>query len=222
MEKHFDAVIFDLDGTVLDNEDVYGQAFLVVLKKYGIDGRNEEFAHARGIGLEKNWEHLKGTYTQLAGIDITQLVHETQDAYHSMFDQVSVRDGFRELRQMLTEEGVSLSLATSNNWWIVEDELEELKLHEMFDSITTGEEVAQKKPAPDIFLVAAKKMDIEPGRCVVVEDSPAGVTAAKEAGMKVIAVMNKMTNREAISKADLIVEGFEDLTPQVLEDLFLN
>lgn len=216
------AVIFDLDGTVLDNEDVYKEAFIRVLKKYGIDGRNDEFAHARGIGLEKNWEHLKGSYTQLAGIEITQLVHETQDAYHSMMDQISVRDGFKELREGLKEEGIVIALATSNNWWVVEDELEDLRLHEIFDSITTGEEVAERKPAPDIFLIAARKLEIEPEECVVIEDSPAGITAAKEAGMKVVAVTNEMTRREDIAKADLIVESFEELNPLVLNSLYLD
>lgn len=216
------AVIFDLDGTVLDNEDVYGQAFLVVLKKYEIDGRNDEFAHARGIGLEKNWEHLKGTYTQLAGIEIIQLVHETQDAYHAMMDQISIRRGFQELRDALKEEGVVLGLATSNNWWLIEDELMDLKLQDQFDIITTGEEVAEKKPSPEIFLVAARKLNVEPEDCVVIEDSPAGITAAKEAGMKVIAVVNHNTKREDIAKATLIVEGFEELNPKVLDSLFLD
>lgn len=219
---NYSAVIFDLDGTVLDNEHIYAQAFLVVLKRYGIDGKNDEFAHARGIGLEKNWEHLKATYTQLAGIEITQLVHETQDVYHDMATQISIRSGFQEFRDSLKEEGVILGLATSNNWWVVEDELEDLGLSKQFDMITTGEEVAQKKPAPDIFLVAARKLEVEPEECVVIEDSPAGITAAKEAGMKVIAILNEMTRREDIAKADLIVNGFEELNPQVLESLFLD
>lgn len=217
--KRYSLVIFDLDGTVLDNEQVYTEAFVKVLKNYGVDGRGEEFARSRGMGLEKNWEHLKASYSKLAGIEITQLVHETQDAYHTMIDQVSVRSGFYELRNSLKEEGVLVALATSNNWWLIEDEIDDLKINALFDSITTGEEVVLRKPAPDIFLVAARKLEIEPEECIVIEDSPAGVTAAKEAGMKVVAVMNSLTPREALSEADLIVDSFEDLNPQILEIL---
>lgn len=216
----FTTVIFDLDGTVLENEQVYARAFEDILKKYKIDVNENGFSHSRGIGLEANWEHLVKEYKISEKITINQLVHETQDAYHSRMDEVLVREGFFDFHNALKEEGVVTALATSNNWWMVEDELEDLRLSKYFDFITTGEEAAFKKPSPDIFLVCAKKVEVEPEECVVIEDSQAGIFAANEAGMKAIAIINFFSKEEDFPTADLVVSSFDDLNPQVLDSLF--
>lgn len=217
---NYSAVIFDLDGTVLDNEEVYAKAFLHILGKHGVDTsaykNNDPQIH--GIGMEENWERLKKEHNLLDGVSTNQLMHETQDAYHSMLDEVKIRPGFFELNQAVKEEGKMTALATSNDWWLVIDELEDLKIQQYFDTLVTGEEVAQKKPEPDIFLEAARKLGVEPEECVVIEDSAAGIEAAKEAGMIAIAI-ESLEERD-LSKADLVVSGFEEITPILIETLF--
>jgi HAD superfamily hydrolase (TIGR01509 family) len=217
---NYSAVLFDLDGTVLENEQVYAEAFAAVLKNHGITNPEDSFTHSRGIGLEANWQHLHNTFGLPKEITINQLVHETQDEYHKRLNQVLIRDGFFDFHDALKEQGIATALATSNNWWIVEDELEDLDLQKYFNTLVTGEEVDHKKPAPDIFLTAARKLEIEPEECIVIEDSIAGIEAAKEAGMKGIAILNFFSKREDFPKADLVVEGFEDLNPQVLDGLY--
>lgn len=118
------------------------------------------------------------------------------------------------------EQGTLLALATSNNWWLVEDELEDLSLQKYFNATVTREEVANPKPAPDIFWKAAEKLGIPERECVVVEDSKAGVEAAKEAGMKVVVVLGSYTTEEDFPEADLVVEGFEEVTPSRLDSLY--
>lgn len=217
---NYSAVIFDLDGTVLDNEEVYAKAFLDILEKHGVDIRvyKDKDPQIHGIGMEENWERLKKEHNLLDQVSTNQLMHETQDAYHSMLDEVKIRPGFFELNQAIKEEGKMIALATSNDWWLVVDELEDLKIQQYFDTLVTGEEVAHKKPEPDIFLEAARKLGVEPGECVVIEDSEAGVEAAKEAGMIAIAI-ESLEGRD-LSKADLVVSGFEEITPRSIEVLF--
>jgi HAD superfamily hydrolase (TIGR01509 family) len=220
----FAAVIFDFDGTVVENEDTYTDAFIAVLKKHGVpyevteDRRPQIF----GIGLEENWTTLHERFSLPKEVTVTQLVHETQDEYHKRLSDVRVRSGLQELINDLYEVGVVVALATSNNWWIIEDELEDLGVSRLFNTTVTGEEVANKKPEPDIFLKAAEKLFVEPEECVVIEDSKAGILAARAAGMKVIAIRNPYTPEEDAEKADLIVDGFEEINTKLLDSLFLD
>lgn len=215
----YSAVIFDLDGTVLENEDVYGKAFAAVFAKHKIPSLGG-YLHTPGIGMEANWKAIKKTYDELKDVSVVQLVHETQSEYHDRMKDVVIRPGFFEFHQALKDAGVVMALATSNNWWLVEDELEDLDLHRYFEIITTGEEVYERKPAPDIFILTARKIHAEVEDCVVIEDSPAGVTAGKVAGMKVVVIKNTHNANEDFSNADLVVDGFYDLNLQVLESLF--
>ena len=216
------AVIFDLDGTVLINEEIYSQAFLEVLKKHGVSPRQlgDEHPQTPGIGLRENWEALKKRHTLPQNLSLDQLVHETQDIYHLNLDRVKIRPGFYQLYEALSRQQILLALATSNDRWLVEDELKDLDLEKYFSSLVTGEEVAYKKPAPDIFLEAAKKLGVEPAGCVVIEDSVAGVEAAKQAGMKCVVVLGSFTQEVDFPQADLVVESFDKLSPEVLETLF--
>lgn len=217
----YSAVIFDLDGTLLLNEEVYARAFIDVLRKHGANVKDLDHDHPQepGIGLKENWVLLRERFN-LQNIPVEQLVHKTQDAYHARLSEVRIRPGFHKLRQALVDEGVIVALATSNDWWMVEDLLEDLNLHKYFETVTTGEEVAHKKPAPDIFRVTAQKLGVEPSECVVIEDSVAGIEAAKEAGMVAIAVLTSFTKPEDFPKADWVAKGFEEITPKLLDSFF--
>lgn len=214
----YSAVIFDLDGTVLDNEEVYSEAFQAVYRKYGIDP--DHGSHVAGIGMEANWKRLKEKYKELVNISIIQLVGETQNEYHNRLGKVIVRPGFSELCQALQGSGIIIALATSNNWWMVEDELEDLRLQKYFETVTTGEEVYERKPQPDIYLLTARKLHAEPEECIVIEDSRAGVTAGLEAGMKVVVIRGAHNQNEDFSDASLVIDSFSELNLQILDSIF--
>lgn len=218
----FQAVIFDFDGTLVENEDTYTDCFIAVLRKHNVHYKieDDQHPHVLGIGLEENWTKLHKQFGLSDEITITQLVHETQDEYHSRMSDVHIRPGFKELHEALTEEGIAVALATSNNWWVIDDELEDLGIKNYFNVTVTGEEVLNKKPEPDIFLEAAKKLFVEPEDCIVIEDSLAGILAGKEAGMKVVAIRNNYIEEEDLAKADLIIDSFEELNLMKLETLF--
>lgn len=212
------AVIFDLDGTVLDNEDEYGAAFRKVLRSLG-KHVDKKYPHTSGIGIKENWPLLLSKYHIKTKRTMEELARTTQEAYLQMLPHVNVKKGFEEFVRVLKESGIQVALATSNAWWIVDEIKGELNLEGIFDVVTTAEEVAYNKPDPDIFILTAEKLGVERQDCLVIEDSQAGVEAAHRAGMKVVAISRDAEYAKSLKEADLVIRGFRQLTPQSMASL---
>lgn len=198
------AVIFDLDGTLIDNEGVYDRAFCHVLKGVGISC--EELNHIPGIGVKENWVKMK----QNLGLveDPQDLAAQTQEFYLQHLNEIKARDGLRELIHYLKSKGTRIILATSNTAQIGNNVLQAIGIDHHFESKTFGDEVTRKKPAPDLFLKAMEKENLDPKRVVIIEDSPSGVEAAKVAGAKVIAIKTDWATRSQLHRADKIANSF--------------
>jgi beta-phosphoglucomutase-like phosphatase (HAD superfamily) len=206
------AVIFDLNGTVLADEYIYGRAFGKVLAFLGrrIDKAYPQIA---GIGVEENWPGLISKYHIKTSRSYNELARMTQDAYLSNISKVKIKAGFKDFIFMLRRHNIKTALATSNTWWMVDKVFEKLNLSDYFDTVTTKEEVNFNKPSPDIFLLTAEKLGVKNDNCVVIEDSEAGIEAAKAAGMKAIALMKDDGDKKHIIKpVDLIVANFKDIS----------
>lgn len=216
----FSAVIFDLNGTVVDDEEIYGKAFNKVLSSLGIDTK-KDMPHEKGIGVKENWVRFLDNYAIKTNKTPDALAHETQEAYLSELDKVSMRSGFDELAQRLRQGNIQIALATSNTWEHADKILNTLNLREVFDAVTTGDEVVFNKPDPEIFTITADKLGVDREQCLVIEDSASGVEAAKRAKMKVVAI-TRDDDLRALSKADLIIEGFSELTLDALDQLWNN
>lgn len=212
------AVIFDLNGTILDDEDEYGKAFNKVLKSLGVDSKSE-YPQEKGIGVKENWDKFIKKYSINTDKNSSMLAEETQNEYLKTIGEVTVRTGFFDFFEKIKESGAETALATSNTWEQTDKILSITNLDGVFETVTTCEEVPFNKPDPDIFILTADKLGLERGSCLVIEDSPAGVTAAKRAGMKVIAIESAGTDAESLANADMVVEGFSEITPQVIDQL---
>ena len=212
------AVIFDLDGTVLEDEDEYGKAFNKVLKSLGTD-LEVETPQTKGIGVKENWPLLIKKYNIKTDKSPEVLAHETQEAYLLELNEVTIRPGFDEFAERLKDAGIQIALATSNTWEVTEKILKKTGLSDFFDTITTVEEVAYSKPDPALFTLTADKLGVEREKCLVIEDAPSGIEAAHAAGMKVIVIMNDGADENALAEADFAVEGFSEITPKVIADL---
>ncbi len=116
----------------------------------------------------------------------------------------------------LRNSGLRLALASSSRRLVIQEVLETLGLDGIFEAVVSGDEVARGKPAPDGFLIAARRLGVEPDRCLVVEDSRNGVLAGKAAGMTVAAIPCRATSHDDFSAADLVLPSLEAL-PKVLE-----
>lgn len=187
-------IIFDLDGTIIESEDVWGKAY-------------SGYPHTRGVSVQDNWKNILSKYNVKTDKTLEELEILTCKEFEKLIPVLKLKEGFFEFLESLEEQDIPLALATSTRWETTSKILEEFDLQNVFECITTGEEVALPKPDPEIFLYTSEKLGIDPVDCLVIEYSQAGVTAAKEAGMKVIAISD-----DEIENADLVVESFGEIT----------
>lgn len=211
------AVIFDLDGTIVDSEPVWEEVFQMVKMRHS-DTEIRDFPlsngwmHEPAIGVSANWRKLvldrdkAEEFSKETNLEYKKLVEEEEE--------VQVKVGAVEAIEKAQERGWLTALATGSLWTVVEKQLEELGLHLAFNVTTTGEEVLMNKPDPEIYTLTSQKMGVEPEECVVIEDAVAGVRAAKEAGMKVIALVSEYAPAELLQAAgaDWVVEDWEEVT----------
>ena len=214
------AVIFDFDGVVLDSETPEFESHRAIYRRCGVDLTLDEWCGQIGLwseGHEERWARVLCERTASA---------PERDAYqaekHRLFDALVPREpmrGIRTLLDALVGGGVRTAIAsTSPARWVVHA-VERLRLTPLFDAIVTGDVVARRKPAPDVYLEAARRLAVEPARSIAIEDSGPGIVAAKAAGMKAVAIPHWLTARHDLSAADLRVEHAGELTLERLAGL---
>lgn len=211
------AAIFDLDGTIIESEPVWGKAFVKVLSTFGVQS-DESNSHTPGVSVKDNWKNLVSKYEIKTNKTPDELEVMTYLEYEKLIPEIDVRDGVIELITSLKDSGIEIAIATSTSWEIADKILKNLELEYLFDELTTVEEVVNPKPDPEIFIKAVEKMNLEPEDCLVFEDSYTGVKAAKEAGMKVIAIDPSGEN-EDLENADLVVGNFSEVNPKAISEL---
>lgn len=204
------AIIFDLNGTILSDEDEYGIAFKKVLEGLGAKVQ-EKYPHQSGIGVEENWPRLLKKYRIKTKKTASELASVTQEEYLKLLKRVELREGFLDFIRDLKISGIPCALATSNSWSMTEKILDRFELEGFFDIVTTKEEVDKNKPDPEIFKITADKLQVVPSECIVFEDSQAGIDAAKNAGMIVVAVLRDSKYRKQLKNADFTILNFEDI-----------
>ena len=194
------AVIFDMDGVIFDTERVYLEIWQSVFEKYGYKMTKELYITVMGTGRK----NVIKTFLKNFGDDLPiEKMYEEKDnqLFYIIENQgIPLKKGVKELFSMLKEKNYKIALATSAKRDRVEKQIKDKWLKESFDAIVCGDDVEKGKPSPDIFLKAAKKIDVEPENCFVVEDSPAGIKAAFSGGMKGIHVEDLKAADEDILK----------------------
>ena len=203
------AVIFDMDGVIFDTEKVYLDIWIEVFEKYGYKMTKELYVNVMGTGRK----NVIKTFLENFGDDLPiEKMYEEKDnqLFYIIENQgIPLKEGVKELFSMLKEKTYKIALATSAKRERVEKQIKDKWLKESFDAIVCGDDVEKGKPSPDIFLKAAKKIDVEPENCFVVEDSPAGIKAAFSGGMKGIHVEDLKVADEDILK--YCQKSFKDL-----------
>ncbi len=211
-------IIFDLDGTVIADEDEYGVAFGEVLKDLGVNIKSD-YPHVGGIGVKENWDIFLNKFKIKTNKSAVELALETQRAYLNNFSQVDLKKGFKRFVKKIRQDNILTALATANDWWVVEKVIDRLNLGKYFDTITTAEEVNFNKPDPEIFLITSGKLGIEDKGCLVIEDSSAGIDAAKAAGMKAVGIYRDSQHKKSLDKADFVIADFDQLSLTKIRNL---
>ncbi len=179
------ALIFDMDGLLVDSEPFAEAAMRSFLRRYGHDLTMEVSERLLGRRVPEAIAFVSGHYGLVDDVaELNQIYNELRLA--AIRGNLRPLPGAAELIAFGREAGLRLALATSNMREHVDLSLTETALAGLFDAEATGDEVARGKPEPDIFLLAAERLGVDPAGCVVLEDSPAGIAAAKAAGMSAL------------------------------------
>ncbi len=213
------AVIFDMDGVLVDSEPLYISMNQKFFRELGADISMEEHQAFVGISAVAMWSFIREKFALSATVE--ELVHREKELKFQLLQESNLQaiEGTPELLAVLRDSGVPLALGTSSLRKNADLILGTIGLLPYFDVRTTGEEIKRGKPNPDVFLLAAEKMNRAPQECIVVEDSANGVKAAKAAGMICIAFRNPNSGYQDISAADYIVEDFGSRTREFITRL---
>ena len=211
-----EAVVFDLDGVIVDSEHVWDEVREELARERG--GRWHDRAQTDMMGMSSpEWSRYMhdviGLPESPAEID-AEVVRRMLDRYTK---QLPLVDGAVEAVSRMAGS-FRLALASSSNRPVIDAVLEVSGLAPLFEATVSSEEVARGKPAPDVFLEAAARLAVDPDGCAAVEDSGNGIRAAHAAGMRVLAIPNRRypPPDDALALADVVLDSIAELVPEVV------
>jgi HAD superfamily hydrolase (TIGR01509 family) len=211
-----EAVVFDLDGVIVDSEQVWDDVRERLAKERG--GRWHEGAQAAMMGMSSpEWSVYMHDEIGLSESpeEINEEVVRRMLARYG--DELPLIDGAVEAVRRLAD-AFPLAVASSSNRPLIETVLREARIDDRFDAVVSSEEVAAGKPAPDVYLEAARRLGVEPTHAAAIEDSSNGIRAAHAAGMRVIAVPNTHypPSEDALALAAAVAASPAELTPELV------
>ncbi len=190
-----EAVIFDMDGVLTDSEPMINRAAIDGLREYGIDAEPGDFRPFVGMGED---HYIRGVAQKYGLKYVPAIKARVYEIYFNLISgQLKAFPGVHALLDQLRAHPIRLGLASSADRIKIEANLKAIDVDPAwFDVVIAGDEVANMKPAPDIYLTAAKKLGVSPQHCCVIEDAVNGVRAAKAAGMRCVAVAHSFSASE--------------------------
>lgn len=210
------ALIFDFDGLILDTETPVFQSWLELFQQQGCQLSLSDWADDIGRA-EESFDFLDHLELQLGRpVDRESFSGPRRAREAQLIEQQSIRRGVREYLERARQLDLKLGLASSSPCTWVTGHLSRLGLLPYFDCLRGADDVQITKPAPDLYLSVLDGLGLQPGEAIALEDSPHGVTAARQAGLFCVAVPNPLTQQLNLDHADLRLDSLEDLN---LDDL---
>lgn len=217
-KKKFQAVLFDLDGTLIDSLSVWHDVDVAFLGRRGLavpDGLQKDLG---GFSMVEVGEYMKKRFGFTETVE-EMMAEWNELAYEAYRYRFGLKSGAGNFLHFLKAEGFATGLVTSNSRKLAEASFEKNHLQEVMDVLITANEVPHGKPEPDIYLEAAARLSADPESCLVFEDHPDGILAAKRAGMQVCAVADAFTRDEEEEKrkmADGFIRDFTEFDRMLL------
>ena len=213
MLEGIEAVIFDLDGTLIDSMWMWKQIDIDYLARHGHALPENLQDCIEGMSFSETAVYFKERFALSDPLDVIK-DDWNRMAYDIYVNEVPLKPGVLAFLQYLKQKGIRTGIATSNSKELLQAVLESLGIAEYFDELHTSCEVKRGKPAPDIYLLVADRLEAEPEKCLVFEDIMQGILAGKAAGMKVCAVQDAYSLKQEAEKretADWFIDGFEEI-----------
>lgn len=205
----FDAIVFDMDGLLVDSEPVWQTAEHAVVEGHGVAADAAFHQQITGVGILE-WAQATRAHYGLAAPP-EQLQRELLDGMLRLIpERVRAQPGAREVLAFVGERALPRAIASSSHLSLIQATLAAMGWGEVFPIRCSAEEVPRGKPAPDVYLLAAERLGVDPTRCLALEDSPTGARAARAAGMTCWAVPDP---------AHTTARAFDGITPHVFADL---
>ncbi len=215
------AVIFDMDGVIIDSEPMHARAAVLALKEYNVDVTLEYLISFIGTTTYKMCQRMIEDF-EINNVSVEDLV----EANNRMKKKLLAEEGYTEvpyvtdLIQNLNSNHLKLAIASSSSEEAIERVMDSFHIRSCFQGYVSGNQVQNPKPSPDIFQEAAKMLGVSPNECIVIEDSSHGVSAAKAAGMVCIGYFNPNSGQQDLRKADIIVEGFDEIDSTFVHQIY--
>jgi len=204
------AVIFDLDGLIIDSEPLHRRSFNEILKPFHVHISLEDWRNIVGHTLEEAAKRFISQYNLPVSAD--ELSKQKITEYKSSLEELELRPGIIELLDLLDSK---IAVTTQSRLKTLTRILKKFNLNKRFDVIVSSKELGIPKPAPDSYLHTAKQLGIDVEHCLVLEDSITGVTAAKAAGMKCFAIPCAETAHQDFSIADERLDSLSEVYPLI-------
>lgn len=220
MLKEKEAVLFDLDGTLVDSMWVWPQIDIDYLGSYGLSVPDDLQNAVEGMGFTEVAEYFKKRF------QIPDPIEQIKKTWQNMAmdkycREIPLKPGVMEILPYLKEKGIKMAVASSNALELIEACLRSHGIRNYFQEVITACEVKKGKPAPDVYLEAAKRLGTEPVHCLVFEDIVPGIQAGKAAGMQVCAVHDQYSipqEQEKRECADYYISSYEQVINGTYEE----
>jgi beta-phosphoglucomutase len=212
------AVIFDMDGVLIDSNKIVWDSFNKLLEPFGIHISDEEIKQRLGSSLRDNIDLWNKKYN--LNLNLEEFSRKSFEIQLKALEKVKTDKNLINLLEDLKLNKILMSVGTSSKKSRTEEILNLLKIRDYFSAIVTANDVDKHKPDPSLFLEAAKRLGINPDQCVVIEDAQSGISAAKNGNMKAIGYLTKENSKDELKNADLIINNFKELNLKKLGSLF--
>lgn len=213
MFENVKAVLFDLDGTLIDSMWMWHDIDVEYLERFGIAMPDDLQEAIAGISITQTAWYFKNRFGIEDSID--QMIADWDElAVKKYRDEVPLKKGAGDFLKMLNQRGIPCAIGTSSSRRLTDVVLNARGIRSFFSEVITGEDVHNGKPAPDIYLECARKLGVAPEYCLVFEDIPKGIEAARAAGMRVCAVEDGYSAEDAAVKmqmADVYIKDYDEI-----------
>ena len=215
-----EAIIFDMDGVLVDSEYTYFQSKSQILSEAGHEVEDSYHFQFMGTTSDYMWEKMKQEFS--LPLSVAEYIQQMTALRQAMIkrDGIRVIPHVQEFVKGLSQAGLKLAVASSSSLAEIKVNLAEISLSEYFSEVVSTEEVEHSKPAPDVYLAAAERIGIMPENCLGIEDTKNGTGAVRNAGMVCVGFANPAFPKQDLAFADRVVSSFSELDADSLTKIY--